>query len=110
MIPPIVVHCGFGGLLAVLSLPLVLRMVPMNRVYGIRIAKAFASDSNWYDINAYGGKVLMAYGVALFAFGLLARDWAPPSSSILSAVFIVGPLILVFPLLGLISAHGRRLP
>ena len=110
MIPPVVVHCGFGGLLAVLSLPLVFRMVPMNRVYGIRSPKAFVSDSNWYAINAYGGRVLMAYGVALFAFGLLARDSAPPPTSIWTAVFIVGPLILVFPLLGLINARARRLP
>lgn len=110
MIPPVVVHCGFGGLLAVFSLPLVLRKVPMNRAYGIRIPKAFTSDSNWYDINAYGGKVLMVYGVALVAFGLLARDWAPPPTSIWTAVFIVGPMLLVFPLLGLVGSYARRLP
>jgi uncharacterized membrane protein len=110
VIPAVVVHCGFGGLLAVGSVPLVLRLVPMNRVYGIRVSKAFVSDSNWYAINAYGGKVLMAYGVALFAFGLLARDSAPPPTSIWSAVFIVGPMLLVLPLLGLISAYARRLP
>lgn len=107
---PVVVHCGFGGLLAVFSLPLVLRIVPMNRFYGIRIPKALVSDSNWYDINAYGGRILMAYGVALVAFGFLARDSAPPPTSIWTAVFIVGPMILVFPLLGLISAYARRLP
>ena len=110
MIPPFVVHCGFGGLLAVLSLPLVLRMVPMNRFYGIRIPKAFVSDSNWYAINAHGGRVFIAYGVALVTFGLLARDLAPPPTSIWTAVFIVGPMVLVFPLLALINAHARRLP
>ena len=110
MIPPVVVHCGFGGLLAVLSLPLTLRIVPMNRVYGIRIPKAFASESNWYAINAYGGRILMAYGVALVAFGLLARHAAPPPTSIWTALFIAGPMILVCPLLGLIRAYARRLP
>lgn len=110
MIPPVVAHCGFGGLLAILSLPLAFRMVPMNRIYGIRTPMALVSDSNWYAINAYGGRVLMAYGSALFAFGLFARDSAPPPTSIWAAFFIVGPLILVFPLLGLINAHARRLP
>jgi hypothetical protein len=82
----------------------------MNRFYGIRVAKAFVSDSNWYAINAYGGRIFMAYGVALVAFGLLARDAAPPTTSIWTAVFIVGPMLIVFPLLVLINAYARRLP
>lgn len=82
----------------------------MNRLYGIRIPKAFESDSNWYAINAYGGRIFMAYGVALLAFGLLARDSAPPPTSLWTAVFIVGPMLLVFPLLVLINAYARRLP
>ena len=110
MIPPVVVHCGFGGMLALGSLPLMFRAVPRNRVYGIRLPKALASDSNWYAINAYGGRVLAAYGAALLAFGLLARDVAPPPTSIWTAPFIVGPMLLVFPLLVLISAYARRLP
>lgn len=110
MISPVAVHCGFGGLLAAGSLPLVLRLVPMNRLYGFRIPKAFVSESNWYAINAYGGRLFVVYGVALFAFGLLARDSAPPATSIWTAVFIVGPMLLVFPLLGLVSAFARRLP
>lgn len=110
MIPPVVVHCGFGGLLAVLSLPLVLRKVPMNRIYGIRIPEAFVSEARWYAINAYGGRLLMVYGMALFVFGLLVRDLAPPPTSIWTAVFVVGPMLLVFPLLGLVRSYARRLP
>ena len=82
----------------------------MNRLYGIRIPKAFVSNANWYAINAYGGKVFMAYGVALFAFGLLARASAPPPTSLWTAVFIVGPMLLALPLRGLINAYARRLP
>ncbi len=110
MVPPIAVHCAFGGLLALGSLPLILRVVPMNRAYGIRIAKAFASPYNWYEINAYGGQLLGACGAALVAFGLLARGSAPPPTSIWSAVFTVSPLILVLPLVALIHSHARRLP
>ncbi len=110
MIPPIVVHCGIGLLTAALAIPLILRMVPMNRYYGIRIPKAFKSDENWYDINAYGGKVLLIYGVFLILFGITAQDLAPSPTSILMAVFIVGPLLVIFPLLGLVNAYARKIP
>ncbi len=110
MIPPIVVHCGIGLLTTALAIPLILRKVPMNRYYGIRIPKAFTSDENWYDINAYGGKVFLFYGLILTLFGVTAQDLAPSPTSILMAVFIVGPLLLIFPLLTLINAYARRMP
>jgi hypothetical protein len=110
MIPPIVVHCGIGLLTAALAVPLVMRKVPMNRIYGVRISKAFRSDRNWYDINAYGGKLLLAYGLLLAVFGIVAHDYAPSPQSIWSAVFIVGPLLLLFPLLALINVRARWLP
>ncbi len=110
MISPVVVHCGVGALLAVISIPLILQKVPMNRVYGVRIAKAFASEANRYAINASGGRLLFAYGVLLIAFGFSARDFAPPPSSPWMAVFTVVPLLLIFPLLMVITAYARRLP
>ena len=45
IVPAVFVHCGFGLLLAAFSLPLVLRRIPMNRAYGIRIREAFTSDA-----------------------------------------------------------------
>jgi hypothetical protein len=109
MIPPVVVHCGIGLVMAAMAVPLVLRKVPMNRFYGIRIPKAFESDRYWYDINAYGGKLLLAYGLLLIVFGLAARDLAPSQTSLWMAPFIVGPLLLLFPLLALMNAYARRL-
>jgi hypothetical protein len=109
MIPPVYVHCGIGLLLILLSIPLVLRKIPMNRAYGVRIPKAFTSDEHWYEINAYGGRLLVAFGLFLVLFGVLARDAAPPRTSPWLAVFTVGPLLLLVPLLALINAFGRRL-
>ena len=83
MIVPIpYVHCGIGLVTALLSVPLVLRKIPMNHAYGIRIRKAFVSESNWYEINAYGGKLLLVFGLFLLAFGWLGQDFAPPPTSI----------------------------
>ncbi|HTY15838.1 MAG TPA: SdpI family protein [Methanoregulaceae archaeon] len=43
------------------SYPLTKRTIGMNRWYGIRFPQAFYSDENWYEINAYGGRVFMKW-------------------------------------------------
>jgi hypothetical protein len=108
IVPAVFVHCGFGLLLAAYSLPLAVRRVPMNRAFGIRIPEVFTSDALWYDINAYGGRLFLVYGVLLAAFGFLARDLAPPKTSLWSPVFIVGPLLGALALLPLIRSYARR--
>jgi hypothetical protein len=82
----------------------------MNRAYGVRIPKALESAHNWYAINAYGGRLLLVYGLLVAAFGVLARNAAPPPASPWTAAFTVGPLLLVFPVLRRINAYARRLP
>jgi hypothetical protein len=110
MIPPMAVHCGLGLLVTAAAIPLALRAIPMNRWYGIRIPKAFKSDRLWYDINAYGGKLLLIYGVLLVAFGIAAQDLTPSPTSLWMAPFTVGPLLGVFPILILINAYAGKLP
>lgn len=102
------VHCGFGLLLAAFSLPLVLRRIPMNRAYGIRVPEAFTSEERWYDINAFGGRLFLVYGLLLAAFGFLARGLAPAPASPWSPVFIVGPLLVALALLPPIRSYARR--
>lgn len=110
MIPTYVLHCGFGLLVAGLAIPLALEWVPMNRIYGVRIPKAFISERHWFAINAFGGKLLLVYGALLTAFGYLARSSAPSVTSPWSSLFIAGPLVLVFPFLLAIGSYARRLP
>ena len=59
-----------GLLLALLSLPLIGRRVPMNRFYGVRTAAAFKSEQNWYEINAYGGWQMLGVGLLMSVIGL----------------------------------------
>ena len=108
IVPAVYVHCGFGLLLTIFSVPLVLRRVPMNRAYGIRIPEAFSSHARWYDINAYGGRLFLVYGLLLACVGFLARNAEPPSVSLWSPVFFVGPLLLAQLLLSPIRAYARR--
>jgi uncharacterized membrane protein len=42
-------------LILIASVPLVLGIVPRNRVYGIRTCKTLSDDSIWYPANKFGG-------------------------------------------------------
>jgi uncharacterized membrane protein len=110
IVPVPYVHAGMGLLIASFAIPLIMRKVPMNRVYGIRVRKAFVSNENWYELNAYGGKLFLAFGLFLLVFTFLAKDVAPPPTSIWAPVFLAGPLVLIVPVLALVNAFARRLP
>lgn len=60
-----------GVLFIVISLPLLRGSIPMNRFYGFRISKAFASDANWYAINKYGAKALILWSIVMISSGVL---------------------------------------
>jgi hypothetical protein len=110
MNPLHIVHVAAGLAISIIAVPLILRKVPMNSVYGVRIAKAFSSAANWYSINAYGGKLLLGYGLFLLVFGIAARPFAPDARSIWSLLFVIGPLLAIVPVIALIAAYARRLP
>jgi hypothetical protein len=42
-------------LILIASIPLVIGIVPRNRVYGIRTCKTLSDDSIWYPANRFGG-------------------------------------------------------
>ena len=94
--------------MAAVSIPLALRLVPMNRLYGVRIREAFESDERWYEINAFGGRLLVVYGLLLLGFAYATRDAAPPPRSAWSVAYVVGPLLPVFLVLAAVTAHARR--
>ncbi|MGE0640802.1 MAG: SdpI family protein [Thermoanaerobaculia bacterium] len=97
-----------GLLLTGLSVPLILKRVSMNPLYGIRIAKAYESESNWYAINSYGGRVLALVGAAVFLLGLCLFAW-PPTSNLVAILVSFAPVLLV--LLGVVPIlrFARRL-
>ena len=73
---------GVGLLIAALSLPLVLRKVPMNHFYGVRFRASFASEQNWYSINESGGKALLVSSVPILLCGLYGIIFQPAADSI----------------------------
>lgn len=64
---PAILDLLLGVLLICSALPLIKRKVKMNGWYGVRIAAAYASDEAWYDINHYGGRLLLRFGIVLAA-------------------------------------------
>ncbi|MFH1807277.1 MAG: SdpI family protein [Pseudomonadota bacterium] len=65
-------------LFVVLGLPLLLGLVPRNRIYGFRSRQAMADDRAWYRINRVGG--LLACGAGAFYLGYAKLHPAPPGS------------------------------
>jgi hypothetical protein len=80
-----------GAVTLLLTLPLMFRMIPMNRFYGFRTAAAFKSESNWYEINARGGKVLALGSAVILAVGIVGF-FVPEKYTL---IYIGGGLIVV---------------
>jgi predicted Ser/Thr protein kinase len=59
-----------GLLLSGVSLPLWLRLVPMNSFYGVRLPSTFVSDERWYEVNAVFGRHLFCWSLTVIAAGL----------------------------------------
>jgi hypothetical protein len=59
-----------GPVLLVLSIPLFLRWVPRNYVYGFRIAATLRSDPVWYDVNALFGRHALLLGLLMIVLEL----------------------------------------
>jgi SdpI/YhfL family protein len=58
---------ALGPVLILLSVPLILRWIPRNRIYGFRIASTLANDSVWYDANALSGRHMLTLGLVMVA-------------------------------------------
>lgn len=64
------VMAGSGVLIFLLAIPLILRRVPPNAVYGVRTKASFSSHSDWYRINNIGGRYLAVSGAIIFVVGI----------------------------------------
>jgi uncharacterized membrane protein len=79
---------GAAGL-ALLSIPLILKVVPPNQFYGFRTPSTVASPSLWYRANAFAGWALLV-GAVVSAFLI----WGMSSGALPS----VAPDVVAFAL------------
>lgn len=56
---------AIGPVLIVVSIPLILRWIPQNRFYGLRIPATCGNKSVWYDANALCGRHMLLLGLVM---------------------------------------------
>jgi hypothetical protein len=56
-------YVGTGLLLCILSIPMILKIVKPNGLYGFRVKKTLENPDIWYTANCYSGKWLLATGL-----------------------------------------------
>jgi uncharacterized membrane protein len=62
---------ALGPVLILLSIPLIFRLIPPNRFYGLRSPATRSSESIWYDANALSGRHMFALGLLMVALEFL---------------------------------------
>jgi uncharacterized membrane protein len=58
-------------IIALVSVPLVFRWIPQNRIYGIRTRNTLADTDTWYAINRIAGISLIVSSAIYIAFSWL---------------------------------------
>jgi SdpI/YfhL protein family len=93
------------ALLAIVSVPLMLKLIPPNPLYGFRTQKAMSNPEVWFAVNAVGGRALLvASGLSALALMGYSGTWLRSPWAQLAA--------LVIPLVAAIVAtlaYERRL-
>jgi hypothetical protein len=97
-----------GVIIFVMSWPLILRKVPMNQFYGVRIRAAFESEQRWYDINAYGGRQLATWSLLLIATGVAGFFVSPAHFDLYACGRLIAAILAVTMPLALILRQSRR--
>jgi uncharacterized membrane protein len=96
-------------LMIVTSIPMILRKVPPNPIYGFRTRKTLSDPEIWYEANAYAGKLMFAWGIFI-AVGIFEVERIPGigvagySNGMLLLTLVVGAVVMA-----LSFAHINRL-
>ena len=82
---------------AALGVPLIVKIVPPNPVYGVRTKRTLDSPEVWYDVNKFGGWALVAAaGVTALLLMMYSGTWLKSGWAQLAA--------FVIPVLGAVGA------
>lgn len=56
-----------GVLLSILSIPMIVKIIKPNSLYGFRVKKTMENPDIWYAVNSYSGKWLLGTGLVIVA-------------------------------------------
>ncbi len=85
----VTVACAF---IAALNIPLVLRKVPPNAIYGFRTRRTLSDTKVWYPANVFAGwAMLVAVAVTVCATWLAPAAWPAwfPAAVLVGAIIAV---------------------
>jgi len=101
-----------AAVFALVALPLALRRVGRNRIYGFRTTHTLSDDAVWFEVNAAFGKALLVASVvtAVFEVALWKYRWFEGMDFIhASLAGLVVPLIAA-ALYGQLVSRSLRSP
>jgi uncharacterized membrane protein len=76
-------------LVAAVSIPLMLRLIPPNAVYGVRTRRTMSDSATWFAVNAFGGKALaIAAGIGALLLMLYNGTLLKPALAQVAAVVV----------------------
>jgi len=84
---------AIGPVLILLAIPLVLRWVPPNRFYGLRIPATWRNESVWYDANALNGRHFLQLGLLMVLLDFVLP--AAVRTSVLAAIAWCGLILIL---------------
>lgn len=91
---------------AAVAIPLMLRLIPQNPIYGVATERTLTQESAWFEVNAYGGRALLiAVGVAALLIIVYQGTWLRAAWAQL-AVFVLALGAAIAATL----VYERRLP
>src|SRR5512141_3371030 len=91
----LVYYLAGGGILTLLSLPLLFGKIPPNGLYGFRVPATLQDPAVWYKINRYAARRLLAAGLAII-LAALGLYFVPGLSVDGYALGCLGVFVLVF--------------
>jgi uncharacterized membrane protein len=96
---------------AVLSVPLIVGIVPRNRLYGFRVPATLGDDRVWYAINRRVGAEMLIAGSALAALSI-AFDEAGLTSGLPGAIpgIVMGAAVTALIVRGWRAANRMARP
>jgi uncharacterized membrane protein len=67
----LIMYIVSGTLLALLAVPLWLKKIKPNPIYGVRLPKTYSDPDIWYATNAYAARYLVLAGLSMVTGALL---------------------------------------
>jgi hypothetical protein len=101
------VYACTGVLFFIVALPLAMRRVPMNRLYGFRMRASLESPERWYELNEYGGRLMARWAWLVVAVG--AAGWLVPAKRFLEYAGAAAVAVLLATMVptALVMARAR---